>query len=194
MKKQNSGLSGEYIMATETTTLGGGCFWCLEAVFDELNGVTDVVSGYAGGPRPNPTYEAVCSGTTGHAEVIQVKFDPEIVSYEDILHVFFAIHDPTTLNRQGGDMGTQYRSVIFTHSPEQKATAEQVMKDLSAENLWPNPIVTQLAEAPTFYAAEYYHQEYYARSPNAGYCQVVIAPKVSKFRKHYFDKLKKPTI
>lgn len=181
-------------MATETATLGGGCFWCLEAVFDELNGVMDVVSGYAGGARPNPSYEAVCSGTTGHAEVIQVKFDPEIVSYEDILHVFFAIHDPTTLNRQGGDVGTQYRSVIFTHSPEQKATAAQVMKDLNAENLWPNPIVTQLAEAPTFYAAEDYHQEYFARSPNQGYCQVVIAPKVSKFRKQYMDKLKKPTI
>jgi peptide-methionine (S)-S-oxide reductase len=180
-------------MTTETATLGGGCFWCLEAVFDELNGVTDVVSGYAGGARPNPTYEQVCSGATGHAEVIQVKFDPEVVSYEDILHVFFAIHDPTTLNRQGGDVGTQYRSVIFTHSPEQKTAAQQVIKELNAENLWPNPIVTQVVDAPTFYAAEDYHQEYYLRNPHAGYCSVVIGPKVSKFRKQYLDMLKKPT-
>jgi peptide-methionine (S)-S-oxide reductase len=180
-------------MATETATLGGGCFWCLEAVFDELNGVTDVVSGYAGGARPNPTYEQVCSGATGHAEVIQVKFDPEVVSYEDILHVFFAIHDPTTLNRQGGDVGTQYRSVIFTHSPEQKAAAQQVIKELNAENLWPNPIVTQVVDAPTFYEAEDYHQQYWMRNPQQGYCSVVIAPKVSKFRKQYLDMLKKPT-
>lgn len=181
-------------MATETATLGGGCFWCLEAVFDELNGVTDVVSGYGGGARPNPTYEAVCSGTTGHAEVIQVKFDADVISYADILHVFFAIHDPTTLNRQGGDVGTQYRSVIFTHSPEQKTAAEQVIRELTAEKLWANPVVTQVADAPIFYAAEDYHQEYWARNPQAGYCQVVVGPKVSKFRKQYFDRLKKPTV
>lgn len=180
-------------MAIETATLGGGCFWCLEAVFDELNGVTDVVSGYAGGARPNPTYEQVCGGATGHAEVIQVKFDTDVISYEDILRVFFAIHDPTTLNRQGADVGTQYRSVIFTHSPEQKAAAEQVIKELTAENLWPNPVVTQVQEAPTFYAAEDYHQQYYERNPQQGYCSVVIAPKVSKFRKQYLDMLKKPT-
>jgi peptide-methionine (S)-S-oxide reductase len=179
-------------MATEIATLGGGCFWCLEAVFDELNGVTDVVSGYAGGPRPNPTYKDVCSGTTGHAEVIQVTFDPEVVSFEDILHVFFTIHDPTTLNRQGADVGTQYRSVIFYHSPEQKAAAEKVMKELTAEALWPNPIVTELTAAPTFYEAESYHQSYYASNPNQGYCSIVIAPKVAKFRKLYFEKLKKP--
>lgn len=181
-------------MATETATLGGGCFWCLEAVYDELNGVMDVVSGYAGGARPNPTYEQVCSGATGHAEVIQVKFDPAVVSYEDILHVFFSIHDPTTLNRQGADVGTQYRSVIFTHSPEQKAAAEKVIQELTAEQLWPNPIVTQVADAPTFYPAEDYHQQYYVRNPYQGYCSVVIAPKVSKFRKLYMDKLKKPAI
>ncbi len=178
-------------MATETATLGGGCFWCIEAVYDELEGVTDVVSGYAGGPRPNPTYKDVCSGTTGHAEVIQVKFDPSIISYADILRVFFTIHDPTTLNRQGADVGTQYRSVIFHHSPEQKATAEEVMKELTTAGLWANPIVTQLADAPTFYEAESYHQGYFASNPQAGYCSMVIAPKVGKFRKQYFDRLKK---
>lgn len=180
-------------MATEITTLGGGCFWCLEAVFDEVNGVTDVVSGYAGGARPNPNYKEVCSGTTGHAEVVQVAFDPAVISYADLLRVFFTIHDPTTLNRQGADVGTQYRSVIFYHSEVQKATAEQVMRELTAAQLWPNPIVTQLQAAPTFYPAEDYHQEYFARNPGQGYCSFVIAPKVSKFRKQHFDKIKKPT-
>src|SRR5215207_10993702 len=176
-------------MATETATLGGGCFWCLEAVFDELNGVTDVVSGYAGGARPNPSYEAVCSGTTGHAEVIQVKFDPDVISYEDILHVFFAIHDPTTLNRQGGDVGTQYRSVIFYHSPEQKAAAERKMAELGASGQYDDPLVTELAPAPEYYPAESYHQDYFRQNPGQGYCRAVVAPKVAKARKAFFEKL-----
>lgn len=177
-------------MATEVTTLGGGCFWCLEAVYDELTGVTDVVSGYMGGHIHNPSYREVCNGTTGHAEVVQVTFDPEIVSFADILRVFFTIHDPTTLNRQGADVGTQYRSAIFYHSPEQEATAKAVIAEVTAERLYHNPIVTQVVAADTFYSAEAYHQEYYARNPEAGYCQVVIAPKVSKFRKKFMERLK----
>jgi len=175
----------------ETTTLGGGCFWCLEAVYDQLKGVTDVVSGYAGGQVDNPTYKQVCSGRTGHAEVVQVTFDPAVISFEDILDVFFTIHDPTTLNRQGADVGTQYRSAIFTHSPEQKAAAEAVIRRVEEQGLWPNPIVTEVALLDVFYPAENYHQEYYENNPNAGYCRVVIAPKVAKFRKAYLDKLKK---
>jgi peptide-methionine (S)-S-oxide reductase len=174
----------------ETATLAGGCFWCLEAVYDELKGVTDVVSGYTGGRVPNPSYEAVCSGSTGHAEVVQLTFDPNVVSYEDLLHVFFTIHDPTTLNRQGADAGTQYRSAIYFHSPEQKATAEKVIAEITAEKLWNNPIVTEVAPIEKFYAAEDYHQEYFVKHPYAGYCQVVIAPKVSKFRQKYFQQLK----
>lgn len=174
----------------EVATLGGGCFWCLEAVYDKLRGVEDVVSGYAGGDFPNPTYGAVCSGTTGHAEVVQITFDSEVVSFKELLELFFTIHDPTTLNRQGADVGTQYRSVIFYHSLEQKATAEQVIAEMEAAGVWDNPIVTEISPLPTFYPAEAYHQEYYQRNPNQGYCQVVIAPKVAKFRRQYVDKLK----
>src|SRR5688572_21849431 len=177
-------------MQSETATLAGGCFWCLEAVFDQLKGVQDVVSGYAGGARPNPTYEQVCSGATGHAEVVQVKFDPSILSYRDLLGIFFAIHDPTTLNRQGGDIGTQYRSAIYYHSPEQKATAEEIIRDLTEQKLWDNPVVTEITALPEFYPAEPYHQEYYERNPTQGYCQAVVAPKVAKFRAKYFEKLK----
>jgi peptide-methionine (S)-S-oxide reductase len=175
----------------ETATLAGGCFWCLEAVYDQLRGVEDVVSGYSGGKRPNPTYEQVCSGATGHAEVVQVTFDPQEIGYRDILGVFFAIHDPTTLNRQGADAGTQYRSEIFYHSPEQKAAAEEVIAELGAAGLWPRPIVTRVTPFEAFYPAEEYHQEYFARNPNQGYCQAVVAPKVAKFRKQFLDRLKK---
>jgi len=176
--------------AAEVATLAGGCFWCLEAVYDDLKGVEDVVSGYSGGRTPNPRYEQVTTGLTGHAEVVQVTFNPEVVSFRDILSVFFSIHDPTTLNRQGADIGTQYRSAIFYHSPEQKATAEQLIRDLQAEGIWKNRIVTEVAPFSVFYSAEDYHQEYFARNPGQGYCQVVIAPKVSKFRKLYLDRLK----
>jgi len=176
----------------EIATLAGGCFWCLEAVYDELKGVEDVVSGYAGGTDPNPTYEAVCRGTTGHAEVVQVTFDPEVVSFEEILRVFFTIHDPTTLNRQGADVGTQYRSAIFYHSPEQRDAAERVIAEIEDEGIWGNaPVVTEVVPLETFHPAEQYHQEYFARNPNQGYCQVVIAPKVSKFRQKYLDRLKR---
>jgi len=174
----------------ETTTLGGGCFWCLEAVYDQLKGVIDVVSGYAGGQVEYPTYKQVCTGTTGHAEVVQVTFDPAVIAFEDILDVFFTIHDPTTLNRQGADVGTQYRSAIFTHSPEQKTTAEAVIRRVEEQGLWPDPIVTEVAPLDVFYPAEDYHQEYFANNPYAGYCRAVIAPKVAKFRKKYLDRLK----
>jgi peptide-methionine (S)-S-oxide reductase len=177
-------------MSKDTATLGGGCFWCLEAVYDELNGVEAVVSGYAGGHVPNPTYEQVCSETTGHAEVVQITFDTDIVSYESILDVFFTIHDPTTLNRQGADVGTQYRSAIFFHAPEQETVARQVMANLEEARLWNAPIVTEVTELETFYPAEDYHQEYFKRNPSQGYCRVVIAPKVAKFRKKYFDQLR----
>ena len=176
--------------STETATLAGGCFWCLEAVYDQLKGVTSVVSGYAGGSVPNPSYEAVCSGRTGHAEVVQIEFDPAVVSYQNLLDVFFTIHDPTTLNRQGNDAGTQYRSAIYTHSPEQKAIAERTIAALTASELWPNPIVTEVTPLDVFYPAEDYHQEYYANHPNQGYCQVIIAPKVAKFRSKYLEQLK----
>jgi peptide-methionine (S)-S-oxide reductase len=176
----------------EIATLGGGCFWCLEAVYDELNGVTDVVSGYAGGQDPNPNYKQVCTGMTGHAEVVQIQFDPAVISYQDILNVFFSIHDPTTLNRQGADVGTQYRSVIFYHSTEQQHIAEQTAAALNKARLWDQPIVTEIVPAPTFYPAEDYHQEYFKNNPTQGYCRVVIAPKVAKFRKQYLDKLRRP--
>jgi len=175
----------------EVATLAGGCFWCLEAVFDDLNGVTSVESGYAGGKTSNPSYEAVCTGKTGHAEVVQITFDPAIVSYADLLRVFFTIHDPTTLNRQGADAGTQYRSAIFYHDEKQKETAGQVIREIGDEKMWKDPIVTGLASLEKFYVAEYYHQEYYARNPFQGYCRAVIAPKVTKFRTKYFDRLKK---
>jgi len=178
-------------MSQQLATLAGGCFWCLEAVYLDLRGVETVVSGYAGGHVPNPTYREVCSGLTGHAEVVQIAFDPAVVSYRDLLRVFFTIHDPTTLNRQGADVGTQYRSAIFYHDAEQKAAAEEVMAEVTAERLWPNPLVTQLEPLTKFYPAEAYHQDYFARNPGQPYCQVVIAPKVSKFRKQFIGKLKK---
>ncbi len=175
----------------QTATLAGGCFWCLEAVFDELQGVSDVVSGYMGGQPPNPSYEQVCGGRTGHAEVVQVKFDPAVTSYEEILSVFFAIHDPTTLNRQGNDIGTQYRSAVFVHSPEQKTAAEKLIAQLNAEKIWDGKIVTEVAAASVFYPAEEYHQEYFKRNPYQGYCMAVVSPKVSKFRQKFVGKLKK---
>jgi peptide-methionine (S)-S-oxide reductase len=175
----------------EVATLAGGCFWCLEAVYLDLRGVEKVVSGYAGGHVPNPTYREVCSGLTGHAEVVQVAFDPAVVSYRELLQVFFTIHDPTTLNRQGADVGTQYRSAIFYHDDAQKATAEAVMAEVTAEKIWPNPLVTQLEPLAKFYPAEEYHQDYFARNPSQPYCQVVVAPKVSKFRKQYVGMLKR---
>ncbi|MCL5034128.1 MAG: peptide-methionine (S)-S-oxide reductase MsrA [Bacteroidetes bacterium] len=171
-------------------TLGSGCFWCTEAVFDDLQGVTSIQSGYSGGTVSNPTYEQVCTGTTGHAEVVQVTFDSNIISFEDILRIFFTVHDPTTLNRQGNDIGTQYRSVIFYHDEEQRQTAEKVIGEIGAEKIWDDPIVTELAPFAAFYKAEDYHQEYFANNPNQGYCRVVIAPKVAKFRKRYADRLK----
>ncbi len=174
----------------EVATLAGGCFWCLEAVYDQLRGVVDVVSGYMGGHVQNPTYSAVCNGTTGHAEVVQVTFDPSVVTFADLLNVFFTIHDPTTLNRQGNDIGTQYRSAIFYHSPEQQATAEQVIGAVTDAGIWSNPIVTEIVPLEPFYAAEDYHQEYFANNPYQPYCQVVVAPKVSKFRSKFIAQLK----
>jgi peptide-methionine (S)-S-oxide reductase len=175
----------------EVATLAGGCFWCLEAVYDELNGVVDVVSGYSGGNTPSPSYEAVCTGQTGHAETVQIIFDPNVVPYQELLEVFFTIHDPTTLNRQGADVGTQYRSAIFYHTPEQKATAERVISELEQEKVWDKPIITELTPFRTFYPAEAYHQEYFKRNPYQGYCMAIIAPKVAKFRSKYLEKLKK---
>jgi peptide-methionine (S)-S-oxide reductase len=172
-------------------TFGGGCFWCLDAAFRQLRGVERVVSGYAGGKRPNPSYEQVCTGVTGHAEVVQITFDPSIVSYRDLLGVFFAIHDPTTLNRQGGDVGTQYRSVVFYQSPEQQRTAQDVIAELEREKVWDDPIVTEVAPLTAFYPAEGYHQDYFNKNPNQPYCAAVIAPKVAKMRKAYFDRLVK---
>ncbi len=176
--------------STEVATLAGGCFWCLEAVFDNLKGVLDVVSGYSGGDVPNPSYRLVCTGSTGHAEVVQVTFDPAQISFRELMEVFFTIHDPTTLNRQGNDIGTQYRSAIFYHSPEQKAVAEQVIQDMEAQKVWSRPIVTQVVPFTAFYPAEDYHQEYYAHNAYQPYCQMVIAPKVAKFRQKYLERLK----
>ncbi|MGZ8900253.1 MAG: peptide-methionine (S)-S-oxide reductase MsrA [Limisphaerales bacterium] len=178
----------------QTATLAGGCFWCLEAVYDEIKGVHSVESGYAGGHEDNPSYRAVCSGTTGHAEVVQIRFDPSVVSYRDLLNVFFTIHDPTTLNRQGADVGTQYRSAVFYHDDEQKKTAEEAIRDLNAQKLWDHPIVTEVTKLDKFYMAEDYHQEYFANNPYQPYCQVVVAPKVSKFRKHFLEMLKKQPV
>lgn len=175
----------------ETATLGGGCFWCLEAVYQELQGVEKVVSGYAGGTVPNPIYEDVCSGTTGHAEVVQVAFNPTERSFKDILDVFFSIHDPTTPNRQGNDIGTQYRSVIFYSSPDQKAQAEAAIAEQQSSGQWNSPIVTEVAPLNEFYPAESYHQDYFLRNPRQPYCQVVVAPKVAKFRKGYAELLKR---
>jgi peptide-methionine (S)-S-oxide reductase len=174
----------------ETATLGGGCFWCVEAVFQDVKGVQQVVSGYAGGTVENPTYQQVCSGTTGHAEVAQITFDPEIISFADLLYIFWRTHDPTTLNRQGADVGPQYRSVIFYHNDEQKAIAEKSKQETDASGLWPNPIVTEIAPLGHFYKAEGYHQNYYRSNPHQPYCLMVIDPKVKKFKKEFHDKLK----
>ena len=179
-------------MTQEIATLAGGCFWCLEAVFDQLEGVHAVESGYMGGKTPKPTYEEVCGGRSGHAEVVQVTFDPEAISYRDLLAVFFTIHDPTTLNRQGNDSGTQYRSAIFFHSPEQERAAREVIERITREKLWRDPIVTEVTPASAFHVAESEHQEYFARVGTRNpYCSAVIAPKVAKFRKHFFDRLKR---
>ena len=175
----------------ETATLAGGCFWCLEAVYLELRGVVGVQSGYAGGHVPNPSYQLVCTGTTGHAEVVQITFDPDEISYRDLLDVFFTIHDPTTLNRQGNDVGPQYRSAIFTHSDAQKTTAEQVIQEINAAKIWNGSIVTEVTPFANFYKAENYHQDYYRLHGSQPYCQFIIAPKVAKFRAHFQDKLKR---
>lgn len=174
----------------ELATLGGGCFWCLEAVFERARGVLSVTSGYAGGSVPNPSYQEVCRGSTGHAEVVQVAFDPEEIGFRDVLEIFFAIHDPTTLNRQGADVGTQYRSAIFTHSPEQAATAAEVMAALEDEGVWGDPLVTEVTPLDVFYPAEEYHREYFRRNPDQPYCQVVVAPKVAKFRQRFAHRLR----
>ncbi|MES2118717.1 MAG: peptide-methionine (S)-S-oxide reductase MsrA [Pseudomonadota bacterium] len=174
--------------ATETAVLGGGCFWCLEAVYLEVRGVLRVESGYTGGAQPDPTYEQVCSGTTGHAEVVKVEFDPAVITYRDLLEIFFTIHDPTTLNRQGNDVGTQYRSVIYYQSPQQEATARQVIAAMA--HVWDAPIVTELSPAQPYYQAEDYHQDYFRQHPLQGYCAFVVAPKVAKFRKTYGERLK----
>ena len=175
----------------EVATLAGGCFWCLEAVFDDLEGVASVESGYMGGSVADPTYEQVCGGDTGHAEVVQLEFDPAVVSFDDILRVFFVIHDPTTRDRQGNDVGTQYRSAVFYHSPEQKAAAERVMAEIAREKIYRAPLVTEIAPASKFYVAEGYHQEYFARNPYQPYCLAIVAPKVAKFRKQFTERLKK---
>jgi peptide-methionine (S)-S-oxide reductase len=175
----------------ETATLGAGCFWCVDTIFRELQGVEKVESGYAGGRMANPTYRDVCSGMTGHAEVVQITFDPSVLSFRDLLRVFFTVHDPTTADRQGADIGTQYRSIILYHSDEQRETAKQVIDELNREKVWDDPIVTQLVPFTTFYSAEKYHQDYYSQNPNQPYCQIVIAPKVAKFRKAYLDRLAK---
>lgn len=175
----------------ELATLGGGCFWCLEAVFLELKGVEKVVSGYAGGHMANPTYHQVCADITGHAEVVQISFDPKVISYRELLEVFFTIHDPTTVDRQGYDVGSQYRSIILYHGPEQKAVAEEVMRELTGQKLWDAPIVTQLQPYTEFYPAEEYHQDYFARNPMQPYCRAVVAPKVAKARSHFMEKLKR---
>ena len=177
-------------MTREITTLAGGCFWCLEAVFQELKGVEQVQSGYAGGRVPNPSYQAVCTGTTGHAEVVQITFDPDVISFRDLLDVFFTIHDPTTLNRQGNDVGTQYRSAVFYHTPEQKTATEQAITELQVAHTWDDPIVTEVVPFTVFYPAEEYHRDYFRRNPGQGYCSAVIAPKVAKARKAFFERLK----
>lgn len=176
---------------TQTATLAGGCFWCLEAVFDDLKGVLSVESGYSGGAVENPSYKAVCTGMTGHAEVVRIEFDPQLLSFADLLRVFFSIHDPTTINRQGADVGTQYRSAIFYHDEAQKQTADEIIRELNAAALWPKPIVTEVSALDNYYPAEDYHQEYFANNPGQPYCAAVVAPKVAKFRKQYTEKLKK---
>ncbi len=177
----------------QTAILAGGCFWCLEAVFDELRGVQSVESGYSGGTAANPSYREVCTGRTGHAETVRVTFDPSVISYQDLLNVFFAVHDPTSLNRQGNDVGTQYRSAIFYQDDRQKAEAEQVIRELNEQHIFDDAIVTEVTKFDKFYEAEDYHQEYFAKNPYQPYCMAVVAPKVSKFRKHFIDRLKKQT-
>ena len=183
--------AGPAAAGKEVATLAGGCFWCLEAVYHNMLGVEAVQSGYMGGSNPDPTYEDVCTGATGHAEVVRITFDPKSVSYEEILEVFFVIHEPTTLNRQGNDSGTQYRSAVFHHTPEQKAAAEKAIANLTAGKVFRSPIVTQVTPASAFYAAEDYHRDYFERNPNQPYCMFVVDPKVQKFRKHFAAKLKK---
>lgn len=178
----------------ETITLAGGCFWCLEAVYDEVKGVLSVESGYANGHVKNPSYRQVCNGDTGHAEVVQVKFDPSVITFKDILNIFFVIHDPTTLNRQGADVGTQYRSGIYYHTPEQKEVAEQTIRELEAQKVWGSRIVTEVEPIKDYYVAEDYHQEYFVNNPNQPYCMAVVAPKVSKFRKHFLELWKKQAV
>lgn len=175
----------------QIATLGAGCFWCVEAIFDDLKGVIDVVSGYSGGERENPTYQEICTGSTGHAEVIQVKFNPEEISFKEILLIFFSVHDPTTLNQQGNDIGTQYRSAIFFHSEEQRRVAQNVIVEIENSGIWGKPIVTEITEFQKFYSAEDYHQEYFTNNPNQPYCSAVVAPKVAKFRKNFLEKLRK---
>lgn len=174
---------------TELATLGGGCFWCVEGALGQLRGVERAISGYAGGPMPNPDYHSVCSGTTGHVEVVQIRFDPALIDYRTLLQAFFTIHDPTTRDRQGNDVGTQYRSVIFTHTQEQEATAKDLIAELNSAGIWPNPIVTAVLPAPTFWPAEDYHQNYFANNPQQGYCQFVVAPKMAKLRKVFADRI-----
>lgn len=174
----------------ETATLGAGCFWCVEAIFDDLKGVEDVVSGYSGGQAENPTYQEVCSETTGHAEVVQVSFDPDVLSFKELLQIYFTVHDPTTLNRQGNDIGSSYRSAIFYHSDEQRRVADEVIAEITAAGIYDNPIVTEVTAFDKFYPAEIYHQEYFANNPNQPYCAGVVAPKVAKFRQKFLDRLK----
>jgi peptide-methionine (S)-S-oxide reductase len=188
--EQAQSQSGSPERKTALATLGGGCFWCLDPVYEELQGVLDVTVGYSGGKTPEPSYQMVCTGMTGHAEVVQVTFDPQVISYEDILRVFFTFHDPTTLNRQGADVGTQYRSVIFYHDESQRQAAESVIQEIEAQKMWEKPIVTEVTPFKEFYRAEEYHQEYFKKNPYQGYCRVVIAPKVTKFRKMYHERLK----
>lgn len=175
----------------EVATLAGGCFWCLEAVFQQLRGVDKAQSGYAGGHVPNPGYQAVCTGTTGHAEVVQLTFDPAVIGFRDLLDIFFTIHDPTTLNRQGPDAGTQYRSAVYFHSPEQKKLTDAVVAKLTQDQVFDDPIVTEVKPLDVFYPAEEYHRDYYQRNPNQGYCRAVVGPKVAKARKLFFERLKK---
>jgi len=190
MKKEK--LRPDYHDNMEVATLGGGCFWCIEAAFNDIRGVVTVESGYAGGTIASPTYEQVCTGTTGHAEVVQVTFDPDIISFKEILEIFFTTHDPTTLNRQGADVGNQYRSGIFYHNEKQKSITEQVIAELNAAKVWDDLIVTQIEPFKNFYKAEEYHRRYFTRHPEAAYCRVVIAPKIAKLRKKHREKLKKP--
>ncbi|MFC1505510.1 peptide-methionine (S)-S-oxide reductase MsrA [Thermoproteota archaeon] len=175
----------------EVATLGGGCFWCLETFYNELKGIIKVESGYSGGTGPNPTYKQICTGTTDHAEVIQITYNPNIITFKEILQIFFTIHDPTTMNRQGNDVGTQYRSIILYHNQNQKQTTEQVINEITQARIWNTPIVTQIIPYNIFYKAEEYHQEYYKKNPEQSYCRIIIAPKIAKLRKQYFEKLKK---